>query len=268
MSSFIEKYAELPKPLKKPLWRWLVKQLNKYDGENDASFMNYGYEHLNGAPRLKLVNGDERDRYCIQLYDHVVNRERLKGKEVLEVGSGRGGGASFIARYHEPKSYVGMDITPSSIEFCNNHFRHVDGLSFEVGDATKLHFDDSSFDFVVNVESSRCYPDQPAFFREVYRVLRDNGKLLIADMRYPRDMEAMRKMIKDAGFKVEHETNISQNVVKALAKDSLRRERLINDKAPKYLKPTLLNFAGAKGSSVYKSFDTGVFQYWSFVLGK
>ena len=56
MSRIVEKYAELPKPLRKPLWQWWHKKMNKYDGENDANFMNYGYEPLNGDTKLKLDN--------------------------------------------------------------------------------------------------------------------------------------------------------------------------------------------------------------------
>lgn len=268
MSRIVEKYAELPKPLRKPLWQWWHKKMNQYDGENAANFMNYGYEKLNGDARLELKDDDEASRYCIQLYDHVVNRADVKGKLVLEVGSGRGGGASYITRYYEPKNYTGMDITPSSIDFCSKHYKEVEGLDFKCGNAEKLPFDDNSFDFVVNVESARCYSDQPAFFSEVNRVLKADGKLLMADMRYPNEMAELRKMFDDAGFKTVHETNISKNVVAALEKDSARREHLIDTKAPKMLRSSFKTFAGTLGTSRFNNFANGVFQYWSFVMEK
>ncbi|MCF8226862.1 MAG: class I SAM-dependent methyltransferase [Bacteroidales bacterium] len=267
MTRIVEKYAELPKALRKPLWQWWHRTMNKYDGENAANFMNYGYESLNGDPRLKLLNGDEGDRYCIQLYDHVVNREDISNKEVLEVGSGRGGGASFITRYYHPKSYIGMDISDSSIAFCNNYY-NVEGLSFKQGVAEKLPFRDRSFDYVVNVESARCYSNMQSFFDEVNRVLRDDGKLLIADMMYPREIEEFRNRINRAGFKIAHETEISKNVVASLEKDSERRERLIDTKAPKILRKSFKTFAGTIGTSRYNNFANGIFQYRSFVLEK
>lgn len=241
--------------------------MNKYDGENAVNFMNYGYESLNGDPKLKLLNGDESDRYCIQLYDHVVNRADLKGKKILEVGSGRGGGASYITRYFKPKTYVGMDISESSIDFCNEHYE-VDGLSFKCGIAEKLPFEDNEFDFVVNVESARCYNDMQAFFNEVYRVLKPDGKLLIADMIYPKELDDFNSRLANSKFKKVHETNISKNVVAALEKDSERREHLIDTKAPKILRKSFRTFAGTKGTSRYNNFATGVFQYWSFVCEK
>ncbi len=268
MTKIIEKYAELPKPFRKPLWQWWHKKLNKFDGENIANFMNYGFEYLNGDTRIQLKDQDETDRYCIQLYDHVVSREDLKTKDVLEVGAGRGGGASYITRYYSPKSYTGMDITKSSIDFCNNHYKDVKELSFKHGNAEKLPFEDNSFDFVVNVESARCYNNQVAFFNEVFRVLKPEGKLLLADMVYPKEIEGLRNMMKESGFNTIHETNISPNVVSALEKDSERREILIDTKTPKFFRKAFKTFAGTVGTSRYDNFATGVFQYWSFVLEK
>jgi len=268
MSRIVEKYAELPKPLRKPLWQWWHKKLNKYDSGNIANFMNYGFEYLNGDVRIQLKNQDEADRYCIQLYDHVVNKFDLKTKNVLEVGAGRGGGASYITRYYEPKTYIGMDITKSSIDFCNNHYKDVEGLTFKCGNAEKLPFDDNSFDYVVNVESARCYNNQIAFFNEVFRVLKPAGKLLLADMIYPAEMDNLRSIIEQSRFNVLQETNISRNVVSSLEKDSERREHLIDTKTPKFLRKSFKTFAGTLGTSRFNNFATGVFQYWSFVLEK
>lgn len=267
MSKIVEKFAELPKPLRRPLWKWWHRTMNKYDSENAANFLNYGYECLEEGPRLELKAEDECNRYCAQLYDHVVNKADLKSKTVLEVGSGRGGGASYISRYYKPQSYIGMDISASSIRFCNKHYR-VDNLSFVHGIAESIPFADSSFDFVVNVESARCYNDMQAFFNEVYRVLRPGGKLLLADMLYPHELENFNKRIDQAGFKRISEKNISQNVVAALDKDSERRERLIDTKMPKFLRPAFKTFAGTVGTSRYNNFATGIFQYWSYLLEK
>ncbi|HKK57933.1 MAG TPA: class I SAM-dependent methyltransferase [Salinivirga sp.] len=267
MTKIVEKFAELPKPLRKPLWQWWHRKMNKYDRDNAANFMNYGFESLNGDARLELNDEDETDRYCIQLYDHVVNQADLKGKKVLEVGSGRGGGASYISRYYKPESYIGMDISESSISFCNKHY-NVDNLSFVHGIAESIPYEDNSFDCIVNVESARCYGNMQAFFNEVYRVLRPGGKLLLADMIYPSELENFNKRIDKAGFKRHSEKNISSNVVAGLDKDSERREHLIDAKIPRFLRKSFKTFAGTIGTSRYQNFANGTFQYWSYVLEK
>ena len=76
------------------------------------SFLNYGYMPLDaGVTVLELQPGDESDRASIQLYNRVAGARDLRGKEILEVGCGRGGGSSFIARYLHPRSVTGIDLS-------------------------------------------------------------------------------------------------------------------------------------------------------------
>lgn len=267
MSAIVDGYAELPRTIRKPLWQLWHKVMIRYDKDVTANFMNYGYQSLNGNPYLELLSKDENDRYCIQLYDHVVNRAELRDKEVLEVGSGRGGGASYITRYYKPKSYMGLDISASIIDFCNDYY-DVKGLSFIKGIAEDLPFEPESFDAVVNVESARCYNSLEVFFNGVHKVLRKDGKFLLADMIRPKDVAEFKQKLSDCGFKTLHEKEITPNVVEALNRDSVRRETMIRKKVPKFLVGSFDTFAGTKGSNRYRSFTDGTFEYWSFVLEK
>ena len=90
---------------------------------------------------------------------------------MLEVGSGRGGGASYLSRYLRPRSVTGLDLSQKAVDLCNRH-RKAPGLAFTRGDAQSMPFADSSFDAVVNIESSHCYPSMGKFLSEVHRVLR------------------------------------------------------------------------------------------------
>ena len=267
MSLIPDLYAELPTPIRKPLWQIWHKVMIRYDKDVKANYMNYGYHGLNGDPVLELKEQDEDDRYCIQLYDHVVNRADLLDKDVLEVGAGRGGGASYISRYYKPKSYTGLDISASIIDFCNKYY-DVKGLSFKRGSAEKLPFDADTFDAVVNVESARCYNSLTTFFHEVHRVLKEDGQFLFTDMIRPRDVERVKSKLETCGFKTLHETEITSNVVEALDRDTERRETLIRKKVPGFLVRSFDTFAGTKGTERYNSFTNGTYQYWSFVMDK
>ena len=156
MRNLFERYAELPY-LKKTLWKIWHNFLLSRDREFEIKFMNYGYMEIeNEKVPLTLEEEDESERYCINLYDQNVADvdTDLAGKDLLEVGCGRGGGADYIARYFKPKSYTGLDLSKKAIRYCNDHY-NVDGLSFTQGNAEDLPFEDNSFDAVVNVESSR-----------------------------------------------------------------------------------------------------------------
>ncbi len=82
------------------------------------SFLNYGYKPLDAEAKvLELQPSDESDRASIQLYNRVAGARDLRGKEILEVGCGRGGGSSFIARYLHPRSVTGIDLSERAILF-------------------------------------------------------------------------------------------------------------------------------------------------------
>ncbi|MDD2196724.1 MAG: methyltransferase domain-containing protein [Bacteroidales bacterium] len=267
MQKLVEKYCEMPTSIRRPMWRLWHNIIIKFDKNKDAIFMNYGYQCLNGDPKLFLEEKDEKDRYCIQLYDYVVNKVDIKGKDVLEIGSGRGGGASYISRYYKPKSYTAIDISPSVIKFCNK-YHTVDGLKFVTGVAENPPFPNESFDAVVNVESARCYKSMKVFFEEVHRVLRSNGHFCFADMVKAGEYESIKEQLLSSGFEIIEEQEIGANVVKALDSDHERRQSTIDKKIPGFLKKSFLEFAGAKGTERYDSFASGRMQYWRLVTRK
>lgn len=267
MDAFVENYCEFPVAMRQPMWKIWHKLLIRFDKDISANFMNYGYQGLNGDKPLSLLNNDEKNRYCIQLYDHVVEKADLYYKDVLEVGSGRGGGAHYLSRYYNPKSYTALDISKSIIKFCNLYYNEP-GLSFVQGSATNLPFENDSFDVVVNVESARCYSDVQKFFNETYRVLRNNGTFCFADMIEPGKLETIKHQLRMAGFVIEHKNDITENVVAALNNDHQRREELIDKKVPGLFRKAFKQFAGTKGTERYESFTNGKFLYYNFTLKK
>jgi ubiquinone/menaquinone biosynthesis C-methylase UbiE len=229
--------------------------------------MNYGYNSLNGEKRTFLYEEDEMNRYCIQLYDRVVRNNDLKDKDILEVGSGRGGGASYIARYYSPKSYTGLDISASLIDFCNTHY-DLTGLKFTKGAAETQPFIDNVFDIVINIESARCYGNLNTFFQEVNRVLKPGGHFLLADVIKKEEVSQMHDRLQQEGFKIETKANITGNVINALGKDSRRRINLITTLVPSFLRSAFIQFAGTTGTARYDSFVNGKYEYWVYTLVK
>jgi ubiquinone/menaquinone biosynthesis C-methylase UbiE len=238
------------------------------DRKREITFMNYGYADLDSeASGLKLSDGEKGNRYSIQLYHHVASAVDLSGKDVVEVGSGRGGGASHIARHLKPRSMLGIDLAEKAVSFCNAHYA-IAGLSFRQGDAEKLPLADASVDAVVNLESSHCYGSMEQFLKEVYRVLRPGGHFLFSDHRDQDKVEILRRQLSQSGLKLEQEADITANVVRALDLDNDRKAKLIEQRCPKLLRRRMEEFAAMKGTKTYESFSTGESRYLSFVLEK
>ena len=240
---------------------------SRLDTDAEAIFLNYGY--ADDSLKLELRQEDDKNRYCIQLYHHIITSlpVELKGLDVLEVGSGRGGGASYVTRYFSPGSVTGIDLCQKAVTFCAEHYA-VKGLSFVCGNAVNLPFPNNRLDVVIGVESSHGYPNIQRFFSEVDRVLKPGGYFLLSDFRNKNSIALLRKQLRDSGLKIIKEETITPNIIKALDLDSERRENLVKRLVPKLLHKPSLALAGVKGTNVYTSFATGRKEYLNFVLQK
>lgn len=254
--------------LRKRLTRGWYEFLSFMDRRVHLMFMNYGYATLDGdEPTVSLEPEDAKSRYFIQLYHKVAGAIDLRGKAVLEVGSGRGGGASFVCRYLNPGSMTGMDYADRAVTFCRRTY-HEDGLSFASGDAEQMPWPDASFDVILNVESSHCYPHMDRFVQEAFRVLRPGGHLLFADMRHRDVIGSVFESFRSAGFEIVEEQEITRNVLRALELDNDRKSALIHREVPRVFRPMFRCFAGMAGTESFQSFASGEWVYWRFVLRK
>jgi ubiquinone/menaquinone biosynthesis C-methylase UbiE len=247
----------------KPIYETLAKRLKI----EDWYFMNYGYMPFEYEPLLELNKPDEINRYPIQLYHYLASRIELNGLEVLEVGSGRGGGANYLKRYHRPRKMVGMDIAHNAIKLSRNSHK-AEGLYFIQGNAEKIPFNNDSFDAIINVESCHAYGSVPVFLSEVKRVLKPGGYFLCTDMRSPDGMKLLRNNLLHSGMELLTEEDISKNVVKAIEHEEAGKNERIRKYISKWFQKTFSEFAGVTGSKIHTDLRDGLLVYYRFVLQK
>jgi len=109
---------------------------------------------------------------------------------VLDLACGPGIVAEVLAPL--AAAVEGVDATPKMVELAAARLRGA-GLAntaFRVGAAESLPFGDSAFDAVVTRLSLHHFPDPAAVLREVHRVLRPAGTLVVADVVSSEDAEA------------------------------------------------------------------------------
>ncbi len=261
--------CEVSPGLRRMLWRWWYGKLAREIATGSWTFMNYGYfpSQPAGGKVRQLKPEDESDRFCIQLYDRVASPVPLAGKQVLEVGCGRGGGSSYFARYHLPAEMTGIDYSPDAISFCQGRHKGIAHLGFKVGDAEKLPFPDASFDLVVNVESSHCYGDVGKFFSEVARVLRPGGHFVFADLRAAADMGQLKGILEaQSGWKKVEEEDITAQVAAALEADDTRKRKMIGDLVSPRMRPIFEEFAGVEGGKVFRGLQKRDLLYFRFAF--
>lgn len=243
--------------------RGLYNMISFVNPDSNLTVLNYGF--YNGQ-EIPADPEDEPNLLRLSLYHHVASAVDLSGKDVLEVGSGRGGGLSYVARHLSPRTAHGVDLSGKAISFCTSYY-DVPGLSFSQGDAENLDLEDNSYDVILNIESSHNYPNMPRFASEAHRVLRPKGHLLLADMRPTSKVAELRNILVDSGFRIVSEEDITPNVLSALDRDSLK-EDFIKQQIPKLLRRPFSMLAGVRGTHFYNKLQMGDRKYISFVLQK
>ena len=244
------------------IWYWYLSTIDK---NAEVIFMNYGYSKNNH--KIKLDENDEKNRYSAQLYNLVATGIDIKGKDILEVGCGRGGGLSYINRYLLPNSATGVDLNKKAIEFCKTYYSNK-RIKFLQSNAQSLNFQDNVFDVVINIESSHRYSQMDIFLDEVYRVLIPGGFFLFADFRRKSEIEKLNKQLENSNLKLVKDENITANVLEALKLSTNEKEKLIHKIIPKLLHSVGKKFAATEGSTTYNKFSTREYEYFFFILIK
>ncbi len=107
-----------------------------------------------------------------------------KGETVLDIGCG-GGVDSLAAAFMTGSEgrVAGVDMTPEMLHRAerNRHLTGFGNVTFLEGSATDLPFPDRSFHVVLSNGVFNLIGDKKAALREVRRVLRPGGRLMIAD---------------------------------------------------------------------------------------
>jgi ubiquinone/menaquinone biosynthesis C-methylase UbiE len=225
--------------------------------------MNYGYDEDGYHPALS--DKYESERYPVQLYHQTVTQVKLSNASLLEVGSGRGGGASYVQSCLNTKTVTGLDISSDAIALCETSFDE-SGLSFMQGDSENLPFENNVFDVVLNVESSHCYGNINQFLFEVVRVLKKTGYFLWCDFRTISEMEKLFQAFSSAGFSIEKEKDITPNIIRALNILTPQRKNQIKTYVPRLIRGVFESYAGIKGGTINDAFLSGKLIYKSATL--
>lgn len=119
------------------------------------------------------------------IYKEIIKNIKLKGSEaVLDIGCGDG---SFLIDLQKTTKHygklTGIDISPGMIREAklktkqNSKYPHI---SFKVGNLHSISLPDDSIDAIYVLFTLYHAPDKTKAIRELYRVLKKNGLLIIA----------------------------------------------------------------------------------------
>ena len=109
------------------------------------------------------------------------NLDRLpRGTTILDVGCGIGGSSRILAKDYG-FNVTGVTISPEQVKRARELTPQGVDAKFEVDDAMALSFPDASFDVVWSIEAGPHMPDKAVFAKELMRVLKPGGIMVLAD---------------------------------------------------------------------------------------
>jgi SAM-dependent methyltransferase len=152
-----------------------------------------------------------RRRIIQSLVEKICTTLNNLNPRILDVGCGTGANLKMLAAYGNAE---GVDISPQAVDYC--HERGLD--SVKLGAIEQLPFDNDSFELVTALDVVEHLDDDVAGLREMRRVLRRDGRLLlfvpafmflwgiqddVSNHRRRYTLPSLLKAVDEAGFSVE-----------------------------------------------------------------
>jgi ubiquinone/menaquinone biosynthesis C-methylase UbiE len=100
---------------------------------------------------------------------------------ILDVGCGTGEFALKLKGNKKDANIYGVDISTDMIKVAKGKTKFNKDMDFRVGDVEDMPYDNNYFDYITCAHSFHHYPNKRKAIREMYRVLKDNGKVMIID---------------------------------------------------------------------------------------
>jgi ubiquinone/menaquinone biosynthesis C-methylase UbiE len=115
------------------------------------------------------------------LKQFVPSFDLLAGQNVLDVGTGTGILISFLYRALGSTGHItAIDYAQNMVNICKNRHAQLPNLTVMVANAENLQFPNQTFDAVTCFGLFPHLENKKAVLQQFYRVLKPNGKLIIA----------------------------------------------------------------------------------------
>ncbi|MCX7806493.1 MAG: arsenite methyltransferase [Planctomycetota bacterium] len=159
-----------------------------------------------------------------------------KGDIVLDLGCGGGKDVFLAAEKVGPGGRViGVDMTPEMLALAEKNvarFRERTGLSnveFREGLIEKIPARDGEAEAVISNCVINLSPDKPAVFREIFRVLKPGGRMIVSDIVLDRPLPDALRNDEDLYMACLAGAAMRRDYIRAIRQAGFRRVRLLAD---------------------------------------
>ncbi|MGO9387093.1 MAG: class I SAM-dependent methyltransferase [Methanobacterium sp.] len=138
----------------------------------------------------------------------LENKIDLKNKVIIDAGCGSGYSSKLIVNEFEPSQLIAFDYMPEQIEIAEKRELDVD---FFVGDVRKLELEDNISDAAFIFGVLHHIPEWKTALKEISRILKPNGVLLIEEPEVNFNWIEFEQGIKSSGFNILNRDKVLSN---------------------------------------------------------
>ena len=178
-----------------------------------------------------------------------------KGDVVLDLGSGAGKDVFLAAQKVGPKGRaIGVDMTPDMLRLARKNaakFEKAAGLSnveFREGQIEQLPVEDSAVDVVISNCVINLSPDKPQVFREVFRVLKPGGRMVVSDIVLYKPLPDWARKDEDLYAACVAGALLKKDYLRAIRQAGFKKLDILDEHA--YGAPDAIASTGDNGSAV------------------
>jgi len=141
-----------------------------------------------------FINRERHAKNVIERAESLLDLIEIKpGQDLLEIGCGGGPVSMHVSRKYNVK-VVGTDVDEEQIKKAQNIAEGLKNTAFLVADATRLPFGDESFDIILSINVLHHISNWMDALREITRVLRDGGYLVLSELLFTRWTQSMGRL--------------------------------------------------------------------------
>ncbi len=142
----------------------------------DLNYKPNDYDKFAEKRHYEVTNRMKKSLQFVEKPMMISMLPNIEGKRILLVGCGTAEESALLSEYN-PKKITGIDISEKSIAIAKESYPNCD---FYVGDMLNLPFKENEFDFIFSSLAISHVADKDKVFKELYRVLDNDGELLFS----------------------------------------------------------------------------------------
>lgn len=196
---------------------------------SDYQFFFYYVKHENWLPMQNhglYIKETKKDWQCqINSYLNLFKNIDYKSKNILDLGCGWGRGVDTIYN-NISKSVIGSDIDYYFITYAKDKYNK----TYLLDDFLNTSFKSNIFDIIVSNCSLHFFYNDNAFFKNVRKVLKDNGTIVLSDFFDNHRLAIFEDNLINNNFKIVLKEDLSVDTIKAMEYDVDTLKKRFEDK--------------------------------------